>query len=75
MVGPCPPCFYFTLTTWSTAVRASHKRAVVETDTFLDRTHLANLRKLQNERVEMEGMRQRGMQPRESMGVRMETRE
>lgn len=56
-------------------MRASHKRAVVETDTFLDRTHLANLRKLQNERVEMEGMRQRGMQPRESMGVRMETRE
>lgn len=57
------------------SIRSSHKRAVVETESFLDRTHLEGLRKVQNERVEMERMLRLGIKPRDSMGVRMETRE
>lgn len=57
------------------SIRSSHKRTVVETESFLDRTHLEGLRKVQNERVEMERMLKLGLKPRDSMGVRMETRE
>lgn len=57
------------------AVRASHKRVVVETETYLDRGRLESLRKVQNERVEMERMMKLGMKVPERMGVRLETNE
>lgn len=53
-------------------LRQSHKRAPVETETYLNRTKLEELRRVANERVEMERMKRLGMQPRESMGVRMD---
>lgn len=59
----------------SAAVRSSHKRVVVETETYLDKGRLESLRKVQNERVEMERMIKLGMKVPERMGVRLETKE
>lgn len=45
-----------------TAVRNSHKRAPVTTETFLDRSQLEDLRRVQSERVELERMKRLGME-------------
>ena len=57
------------------AIKRSHTRAVVETETFLDRGKLEALRKIQTDRVVMERMIRLGMTPKESMGVRTEEKD
>ncbi|KAL8293643.1 hypothetical protein RQP46_000344 [Phenoliferia psychrophenolica] len=52
--------------------RASHRRSGPVTDTFLDRAKLESLRQVQSERIQMERMKRIGMQPKDSMGVRMD---
>jgi len=43
-------------------VRNAHKRAPVTTETFLDRSQLEDLRRIQSERVELERMKRLGME-------------
>jgi len=51
---------------------ASHKRAVVEHDSFLSKDQLLALRKVQNERIEAGKMKVLGLEVKNSMGVRMD---
>ena len=57
------------------AIKRSHTRAVVETETFLDRSKLEALRQIQTDRVVMERMLRLGMTPKDSMGVRTEEKD
>ncbi|KAI5478241.1 hypothetical protein MNV49_005306 [Pseudohyphozyma bogoriensis] len=56
------------------AVRQSHKRAPVEQESYLNRSQLEELRKISNERVEMEKMKRLGIKVKDSMGVRMDSK-
>ena len=57
------------------AIKRSHTRAVVETETFLDRGKLEALRQIQTDRVVMERMIRLGMTPNLGMGVRTEEKD
>ncbi|KAF8322083.1 hypothetical protein DL93DRAFT_1249050 [Clavulina sp. PMI_390] len=54
---------------------SSHKRAVVEHDSYLNKDQLLALRKVQNERIEAGKMKAMGLEVRNSMGVRMDGNE
>ncbi|KIP03588.1 hypothetical protein PHLGIDRAFT_77336 [Phlebiopsis gigantea 11061_1 CR5-6] len=54
------------------ALQSSHKRKAKESDTFITREQLEELRKVQAERVEVGKMKLLGMDIKQSMGVRMD---
>lgn len=57
------------------SIKASHRRAPVETETFLDKSRLEALRRVQSERVEMERMKKLGIKDfKDSFGVIMESK-
>ncbi|KAK4050461.1 hypothetical protein OIV83_003531 [Microbotryomycetes sp. JL201] len=51
------------------ALRSSQRRPQKQTETFLDRSRLEELRKVQQERTEIEKMKRLGMEVKSSMGV------
>jgi len=51
---------------------SKHKRKHHETDSYLSREQLMELRKVQNQRVEMSKMKVLGMDIKQSFGVRMD---
>lgn len=54
---------------------ASHKRAPAETETYLSKEQLKELRKVQSERVQARKMKTLGLNVKSSMGVRMDGNE
>jgi len=54
---------------------ASHKRSTVEHESFLSKEQLAELRKVQMERIEAAKMKVLGLEVKNSMGVRMDGNE
>lgn len=52
------------------AARAAHRRAPVEHDSYLNKAQLAELRRVQNERIEAGKMKQLGLKTSANMGVR-----
>ncbi|KAF8840366.1 hypothetical protein BDN67DRAFT_882332, partial [Paxillus ammoniavirescens] len=49
-----------------------HKKATVERESYMSREQLMELRKVQNERVEIGRMKRLGMEVKQNMGVRMD---
>ncbi|KIK92765.1 hypothetical protein PAXRUDRAFT_829647, partial [Paxillus rubicundulus Ve08.2h10] len=49
-----------------------HKKAAVERESYMSREQLMELRKVQNERVEIGRMKRLGMEVKQNMGVRMD---
>ncbi|KAK7033822.1 hypothetical protein R3P38DRAFT_735121 [Favolaschia claudopus] len=54
------------------AINKAHKKQAVEHDSYLSREQLMELRKVQNERVEVGKMKRLGMDVKANMGVRMD---
>ncbi|KAF8332690.1 uncharacterized protein EI90DRAFT_3054047 [Cantharellus anzutake] len=54
---------------------AHHKRGTAETETYLSKAQLTELRKVQNERIQAGKMKILGLQVKGSMGVRMDGNE
>lgn len=54
------------------SLKNSHKRAPTQTETFLDRERLSELRRVQQERTEIEKMKRLGMEVKASKGVLFE---
>ncbi|KAF8661483.1 hypothetical protein AX16_001320 [Volvariella volvacea WC 439] len=54
------------------AISSAHKRRPVERETYLSREQLEELRRVQNERVQVGKMKQLGMDVKQNMGVRMD---
>ncbi|KAH9935172.1 uncharacterized protein BXZ73DRAFT_45547, partial [Epithele typhae] len=54
------------------ALQSSHKRRPVETDTYMNKEQLMELRRVQQERIQAGKMKLLGMDIKQNMGVRMD---
>ncbi|CDO75973.1 hypothetical protein BN946_scf184888.g23 [Trametes cinnabarina] len=54
------------------ALQSTHKRRAVERETYMSKEQLMELRKVQNERVQVGKMKLMGMDIKQTMGVRMD---
>lgn len=53
-------------------LQSTHKRRAADTDSFMSKEQLQELRRVQNERIEAGKMKLLGMDIKQSMGVRMD---